>query len=95
MMAIAQATPDIRADNNHYRITRWTLPSRATTEPYPHGFRATILPSTPGQLLCNSSGQEQHIDLVAGQPIEIVSRSRELVNTTEHEVAFTMIEFKY
>jgi quercetin dioxygenase-like cupin family protein len=94
MMAIAQATPDMQADNDLYRITKWTLPSGATTGPYPHGFRATILPSTSGQLLCKSDGQEQPIDLVAGQPVEIARGAKELVNANEHEVAITMIEFK-
>ncbi len=94
MMAIAQATPDVQADNDLYRITKWTLPSGATTGPDPHGFKATILPSTPGQLLCKSDGQEHHIELVAGQPVEIARGATELVNRNEHEVAFTMIEFK-
>jgi len=93
-MAIVQATPDMQVDNDLYRITKWILPSRSTTGPYPYGFRATIMLSTRGQLLCKRHGQEQPIDLVAGQSVEIARGAKELVNPNEHELAFTMIEFK-
>ncbi len=95
MAANAQTKREVQADNDYYRITKWTLPALGTTGRHPHQFRATILPWTIAQPLLRRDGREQHVDFVAGQAHEIEPGSDdELVNTTEHEVSFLAIEFK-
>jgi hypothetical protein len=95
MDATTRARREVQSDNDYYRVTRWILPAGATTGPDVDEHRATILPSAPGKLLLKKQGREQRIDAVAGQPLEIErGTSRELVNRSEHDLTFTMIEFK-
>ena len=95
MDATTQAMRDVRSDNPYYRVTRWVLPAGATTGQDQDQHRATILPSATGQLLLKKQDGEQHMEAVAGQPLEIEPGvGRELFNTSEHELSFTMIEFK-
>ena len=93
MDAAAQAVRDVQSDNPYYRVTRWVLPAGATTGEDQDEHRATTLPSATGQLLLKKQDGEQHMEAFAGQPLEIEPGvGRELFNTSEHELSFTMIE---
>jgi hypothetical protein len=95
MAAVSQTIRDVQANNDHYRVTNWTLPPGATTGLPSHEFSATLLSTTTGQLLLKRNGREQLIDVVAWQPREIEGGpNNELVNTSRNEFTFTIMEYK-
>jgi len=58
-------------------------------------FKAILLPHTHGQLRFKSWGQERHMKIAAGLPIEIEQGTEnEIVNIADEDIEFTLLEFK-
>jgi hypothetical protein len=95
MGATTQATWNAQANNPYYRIIELVLPALTSTGLRRFEFETTLLPHTGGRLLVRSDGQERHTKIIAGRPIEFESGTEnEIVNTTEQELRFTVMEFK-
>jgi hypothetical protein len=95
MDATTGAVWNPRADNPYYRITELVLPALTSTGLQRFYFKATFLPHTAGHLRIKSEGQERDTEIVAGRLIEFASGTEsEIVNTTNQELRFTVMEFK-
>ena len=95
MSSTGEVVRDVQANNPYYRITKWVLPAGATTGSPPCAFKSTIMAARTGRLLLRNGDGEKHLDLNPGQPVEIGrGADQELINTTEHDIELTMIEFK-
>ena len=95
MTSTWQVVRKIQADNPYYRVTKWVLSAGGTTGLQPCALKSTITSTRTGQLLLRNGDGEEHLDLEPGQPVEIGrGADQELINTAEHGMEFTMIEFK-
>jgi hypothetical protein len=84
-----------QGDNPYYRIRELVLPASATAGLQRFEFKTTFLAHTPGQLLLKREGQERHTEVTAGRLIEFESGTEsEIVNTTNQELRFTVMEIK-
>jgi hypothetical protein len=58
-------------------------------------FRTTYLPHKAGDVVMRNNGQERHIRVFAGRPIEFENGAEgELINEADEELRFTVTEFK-
>jgi hypothetical protein len=95
MGATSEAIWNAQANNPYYRITELVLPALTSAGLRRFEFKTTFLPHTGGQLLLKSRGQQRHEKVIAGQPVEFESETVvEIANTTDHEIRFTVMEFK-
>jgi hypothetical protein len=95
MGATTGAVWNPQANNSHYRITELTLPALTSAGVQRFEFQTTFLPHTAGQLLIRSQGQERDTEINAGRQIEFESgTASEIVNTTDQELKFTVMESK-
>lgn len=95
MVGRSHAVWNAQANNPYYRITELILPALASTGLQRFEFKTTLLPHTAGQILFKSQCQERQREIIAGRPIEFESETEsEIVNTTDHEIGFTVMEFK-
>jgi hypothetical protein len=95
MRATTTAVWNARANNPYYRITEMVLPACKSTARRRFEFKTTFLPHTAGQLLIKCQSQEQNTEITAGRLIEFESGTEcEMVNNTDHELVFTVMEFK-
>jgi hypothetical protein len=84
-----------RANNPYYRITELVLPASTSTGLQRFDFKVTFLPHTQGHVRMKSEGQERDMEIIAGRLIEFESGTKsEIVNTTNQELRFTVMEFK-
>jgi hypothetical protein len=95
MGATTQAVWNAQANNPYYRVRELTLPALTSTVLQRFEFRTTFPPHTTGHLLLKSQGQERDTEIITGRLIEFESGTEcELVNTTDQELSFTVMEFK-
>ena len=84
-----------QANNPYYRITELVLPASTSTGLQRFDFKVTFLPHTAGHVRMKSEGQERDTEVIAGRLIEFESGTKsEIVNTTNQELRFTVMEFK-
>lgn len=92
---MSHAVWNAQANNPYYRITELILPASKSTALKRFEFKTTFLPHTAGQLLFKMHGRERNAEIIVGRPIEFLSGTEsEIVNTSDHELRFTVIEFK-
>jgi hypothetical protein len=90
-----EAVWNAQANNPYYRITELVLPALRSAGLQRFEFKTTFLPHKAGQLLIKSQGQERYIEIIAGRLGEFESGTEsEIVNTTDRELRFTVMEFK-
>jgi hypothetical protein len=71
------------------------LPASTSAAPWLFEFKTRFLPHSKGRLLIKNDGQEQEIEVVAYRLIEFeIGTVSEIVNATDQELRFTVIEFK-
>jgi hypothetical protein len=84
-----------QANNSHYRIAELILPALTSAGVQRFEFKTTFLPHTAGELLIRSQGQERNTEIIPGRQIEFESGTEsEIVNTTDQELRFTVMESK-
>ena len=84
-----------RANNLYYRIAELVLPASTSAAPRLFEFKTSFLPHSKGRLLIKNGGQEREIEVVADRLIEFeIGIVSEIVNATDQELRFTVIEFK-
>jgi hypothetical protein len=84
-----------KENNPYYRIRELTLPALTSTGLQRFAFKTTFLPHNAGQVLLKDRGQERYTEIIVGQVIAFESGAEgEIVNTTDQELRFTVMEFK-
>jgi hypothetical protein len=83
-----------QANNPYFRIRELTLPPLTWTGLQRFEFKTTFLPHTKGHILVKSQGRERDTEIIAGRLIEFESGTEWEVNMTDHDVRFTVMEFK-
>lgn len=95
MGATTAAVWNAQANNPYYRIRELTLPPVASTGLQRFEFKTTFLPHTAGHILVKGQDEERDTEIIAGRLIEFGSGTEcEIVNMTDHQVRFTVMEFK-
>jgi hypothetical protein len=92
---MTEAVWTARANNPYYRMREMVLPAFTSAGVQQFEFETTFLPHTAGHLLVRSQCQERDIEIIEGQPIEFEGKTEwEIVNMTEQELKFTVMEYK-
>ncbi|MGD9921310.1 MAG: hypothetical protein AB7V13_07655 [Pseudorhodoplanes sp.] len=95
MSVTTEAIWNPQANNPYYRISELILPASASTGLRRFGFKTTFLPHTTGRLLIKTQVRSRHTEIIAGSPIEVERGTEsEIVNATDRELIFTVLEFK-
>ena len=95
MGATTVAVWKTQANNPYYRITELVLPACKSTALRRFEFKTAFLPHTAGQLLIKRQDQECDTEVIAGRLIEFENGTeREIVNLSDQELRFTVLEFK-
>jgi hypothetical protein len=84
-----------QANNPYYRIRELTLPALTSTGQQRFDFKTTFLPHAASRVLVKSKGQQRDTEIIVGQQLEFESGAEsEIVNLTNQELRFTVMEFK-
>ena len=95
MVATTAAVWNAQANNLYFRIRELTLPPLTSTGLQQFEVKTSFLPHTAGHILVKSQGQERDTEIIAGRLIEFEGGTEfEIVNMTDHEFKFTVMEFK-
>jgi len=95
MEARVGAAWSAQANNRYYRIRELRLPALTSTGQQRFNFRTTFLPHAASGVLVKSKGQQRDTEIAMGQQLEFESGAEgEIVNSTNQELRFTVMEFK-
>lgn len=94
-MGATGAVWNAQANNPCYRIRELILPTAASTGLQKLEFKTTFLPHASGHILVRRQAQERETEIIMGQEIEFERGTDcEIVNSTDQELRFTVMEFK-
>jgi beta-alanine degradation protein BauB len=94
-MTIARGS--VSVDNDQVRVTTWTFEAAgAATGQHRHEFDYVVVPITGGTFtVTDVDGSIREMDQVAGSPyLGAAGTDHNVVNDTDHAVAFVEIELK-
>jgi len=95
MKATIGATWSAQANNPYYRIRELTLPALASTGQQRFDFKTTFVAHAAGRVLVKSKRQKRDTEIIAGQQLEFERGAEsEIVNSSNRELRFTVLEFK-